>query len=198
MVCLWRIGNEIVDRRVEIGVKNSLNSQSDSFLHVIWVHVTLHSHAVSVIIFFADFFKIFFDIPLMFQSFFINFVATVTPHAFKRIKMENLKLYIYSRLSLTPPRHSIFSMCRYRACMDGSVGDNFIFCDDTVAVDCVAFVYRWNFWYARCCGWTFLNFHEITALNYLTMCCVLNELALQTNSLSRAHFHVRRKNNKSN
>lgn len=30
----------------------------------------------------------------MFQSFFINFVAASVVHAFERIKMENLKLYI--------------------------------------------------------------------------------------------------------
>lgn len=132
------------------------------FLHVIWVHVTLYTtpHAESVIIFLQHFFL--FDIPLMFQSFFINFVAASVVHAFERIKKKFKALY--SRLSLTPPRHSISDL--RHTCMDEIISFFSVAAVEIVAVDCVAYVYGGNFWHARCCRWTFWKFYEITALNY--------------------------------
>ena len=71
----------------------------------------------------------------MFQSFFINFVASVDD-AFERINMENLKLSIFAPVTDTTPPFNI----RCTTYMYGR--DNFIFSVapvEIVAVDCVAF-----------------------------------------------------------
>lgn len=133
------------------------------FLHVIWVHVTLYTtpHAESVIIFFATFFFIWYstDVSIIFYQ----LCCCLCRSCLRADKNGKFKA-LYSRLSLTPPRHSISDL--RHTCMDEIISFFSVAAVEIVAVDCVAYVYGGNFWHARCCRWTFWKFYEITALNY--------------------------------
>lgn len=163
MVCLWCVGNEIVDRTVEIGVKNSLNSQSDSFFACDLSACYFIHHPPRWIRnnFFATFFFIWYstDVSIIFYQ----LCCCLCRSCLRADKNGKFKA-LYSRLSLTPPRHSISDL--RHTCMDEIISFFSVAAVEIVAVDCVAYVYGGNFWHARCCRWTFWKFYEITALNY--------------------------------